>query len=100
MAVKSPPARREYPVGIPVQPPPGWRPPVPPIPPRPADSTFRAQVSLILRAMLLSLLVIVCMGIGWFLVQGRRPRVGEQVASVTPPVAKKSDKSDPLPPPA
>jgi Planctomycete cytochrome C len=73
-------------VGIPVQPPPGWRPPVPQSPRR--ASTFRAQVGLILRAMLLSMLVIVCMGIGWFLVNGRRTRDhGEQVAL-------KKDKSD------
>ena len=60
---------RKYPVGIAVQAPPGWRPPLPaPPPPRPAASPFRAEVGLILRTMMLSMLVMVCMGVGWFLV--------------------------------
>jgi hypothetical protein len=61
--------RRDFPVGVPVTPPPGWRPHTP-LPPR---SPFRAQVALVLKALLLSLLVMVCMGVGWLLTQGRRP---------------------------
>src|SRR5262245_48273531 len=84
---------QRYPRGIPVQAPPGWRPPLPP--PRRAASPFRAQVGLILRAMLLSMLVITCMGVGWFLVNGRRPAraTGGRIAAA--PVKEKYDrKSD------
>lgn len=83
---------RPYPVGIPVRPPPGW---VPPVPRRPGASPFRAQVGLILRAMMLSFLVMVCMGVGWFLVNGRRPaRPDARVASVP----AKQDRPEPPPP--
>src|SRR5262245_6657381 len=83
----------KYPRGIPVQAPPGWRPPLPPPPPRPAASPFRAQVGLVLRTMLLSLLVITCMGVGWFLVNGRRlqRRPGGQLAAAPP---AKEDRAD------
>ena len=60
---------RDYPVGVPVMPPPGWR----PRPSPPARLAFRAQGALVLKAGLLALLVIVCMGVGWLLSQGRRP---------------------------
>src|SRR4051812_37038542 len=90
---------RKLPVGIPVQAPPGWRPPLPPAAPRHAASPFRAQVGLVLRTMMLSLLVIVCMGVGWFLVNGRRPSrpTGEQLASVTPKKDREKEKTDSTP---
>lgn len=71
--------RRDYPTGIPIQPPPGWQgraspPPLPAPSPRGGKaSPFRTQLAFVLRAVLLSLLVMVCMGMGWFLVNGRRP---------------------------
>lgn len=74
---------RKYPTGIPVQAPPGWRPPLPPPAPARQASPFRAEVGLILRTMALSLLVIVCMGVGWLLVNGR-PSTTEKQAAVTP----------------
>lgn len=78
--------RRDYPTGVPIQPPPGWQPRVPPSAPRPrrrpSTSQFRAQITFVLRALLLSLLVIVCMGIGWFLVNGRRPSRGSDNSAV------------------
>jgi hypothetical protein len=85
----------KYPRGIPVQAPSGWRPPLPPpAPRRAAPPPFRAQVGLILRTMLLSLLVIACMGVGWFLVTGRRPSraAGSQLAAATP--KKDENKAD------
>src|SRR5262245_43986312 len=91
---------QKYPRGIPVQAPPGWRPPLPPPPPRRAASPFRAQVGLILRAMLLSMLVITCMGVGWFLVNGRRPArpTGGRLAAA--PAKVKEDALRPEPEPA
>jgi hypothetical protein len=85
--------QRRYPTGIPIQPPPGWAPPLP----RRA-SPFRAQVAFIMRTMMLSMLVLVCMGVGWVLVNGRRPaRSTEgQVAAAGP---KKGQRSEPESPP-
>src|SRR5581483_10495623 len=65
--------RRDFPQGIPVTPPPGWRPRTPPpLPPRPPRSAFHAQAALVLKAVLVALLVMVCMGVGWLLTKGRR----------------------------
>jgi hypothetical protein len=94
--------RRDYPVGIPVARPPGWG-------PRPD----RSPVGFVLTAVLLSLLVIVCMGIGFILTQARRPgrtRPEEVVVAQAPvkkakkakrpaPVEKKEDEPPPAPAP-
>jgi hypothetical protein len=64
----------DYPVGIPVSPPPGWR-GAPPLP-RQRWSPFQRDFGLMLQGGLVALLVMVCMGIGWLLFQGpgRRDR--------------------------
>ncbi len=86
------PARRKFPVGIPVQPPPGWRPrqPLPPLPP-PA-SPFRSQFGLVIQAMLLGLMVFVCTTVGWLWTKApRRGKPGERVAvKATAPPQKKA----------
>src|SRR5256885_17265223 len=92
---------RDYPVGIPVKPPPGWRPRVPPPPPsprsrrRPPSSPFRAQLGLVLKALLVSLLVMVCMGVGWLLTQRRPGRVKPAGEAGRPGPVQKQERTAP-----
>ncbi len=65
-------ARGDYPVGIPIIPPPGWRPSTA-VRHQARESSVAPELVLVLKALLFSLLVIVCMGVGWLLTQGRRP---------------------------
>jgi hypothetical protein len=65
------------------------------MPGRTTTSPFRTQVTFVLRAVLIALLVMVCMGIGWFLVNGRRPRSVAESSSVAKVAPIKKAKSDP-----
>lgn len=72
--------QRDYPIGIPLKPPPNWQGPgggFESFSSAPSSgrqrgngpSPFHKQLSFLLKLMLLSLLVFVCMGIGWMWVQ-------------------------------
>jgi len=56
-----------------------------------------SRLAQILRTMLLSLLVITCMGVGWFLVNGRRPAraAGVQLAAAGPKKDENKADADP-----
>lgn len=90
-------ARRDYPMGIPVSPPPGWRPRAAP-PPLPRRSLApRTAGGLLLRIGLVGLMVLVCMGIGWLSVQGRQKDRVAKVAPSKSEVVKETPVATPKP---
>jgi hypothetical protein len=101
--VRSAATQGDFPVGIPIIPPPDWRPRKrpPPLPgQRRRGASFDPELVLVFKALLFALLVIVCMGVGWLLTQGRRPartQPRERVVAQAPPAAPKKSES---PPPA
>src|SRR5262249_18301283 len=99
-AVPSVQRHRKYPVGIPVDPPPGWhRPPGGPPPlPRPPHSRFHAPLAFVGRALLVGCMVVVCMGVGWLLVQeprkGRAPEENRVAKAPSPAPLKKAKQPE------
>jgi hypothetical protein len=96
--------RRPFPVGIPVRPPPDWRPRTARPRRRAPRSPFAGPLGLVLKVVLVSLLVIVCMGIGWLLTQGRRPErtvaqapVKKRTKAPQRPLAMKKQEEPPAP---
>ena len=96
----SKPSRNDYPIGIPLRPPLGWKgrgtSVPPPLPTRARKSPLH---SVVLKAGLVALMVFVCTTVGWLAVgTPRRPKAKSppvQVASV--PVAKPIPREDPKP---
>lgn len=73
-------ARRDYPLGFPVRPPVGWRPPPPPAPPAPAFSPLKT-------ALLVLFMMAVCAGVGLLTVSlPRRPRQSAEAPPVVKPM--------------
>jgi hypothetical protein len=87
-------------VGLPLRPPPDWRPRAVP-PPLPATPTAVVDpLWLILRAALVGLMLVVCMLVGWLAVQPARPRAKDEPkvsAAPAPPVAQPEEPPKPAP---
>jgi hypothetical protein len=100
--MSDPTSKADYPRGIPISPPPGWRPRTTP-PPLPQPRQLSAN-DLLLRLAgiaLVSLMVVVCVGVGWLSTQlPRRKDRSEVVAKAASPIENREEKSSSAPDPA
>ena len=95
------PTRADYPVGIPLRPPPGWKGKGTTVPPplasRPAASQWSIQ-GMALKVALVVAMVVVCMGVGWLAVGlSRSPSAKSARSRVAPePIAKETPPDEPM----